>query len=399
MSNISRQWENLSVENVDTSGYTAAISHYNSLKNKMIEQFKERALASGIAEQYLNLEQLFETEILNNASSFGEGFQKASNILARLEQAVSRIIENEDTSEVYNILNEIRSKIMDKKDQLKNSQQALKLALNRNQAEIFAALGLDRNYIINMLSTSGTSGDVNDLANQATSYFIRTLYTRLFNDPSILTSNFKYLLSMGGYYKELYEYEALEKLLSQYIQVVHGGGMKMGGKDTELDVFITNLDKVEALTRNVEITQTIMALPQDEVDVAQLKKQLLAEIEWFGEQVKSRSLGDHTQVFEIGNREGLYNLYKSEGFNPGSSVQAIHFLARFQNILLSLGQSNVLFSSNKKRQWMSDFIIEFREKNYMLSFMRKTNDKPLTKTVGLEQLYTQKRTIKRRFLS
>ena len=398
MSNISEQWAHLTVENIDYSGYIAAIAHYNDLKNKMIEQFKKRALASGVAEQYLHLENIFENEILQNTSSFGEGFKQASETLARLENAIIKIIEDGDTDQVYNLLNEIRSKIAEKEEKLKNSQQTLKLALNKNQSEIFAALGLDRNFIINMLSTSGTSGDINDLANQASSYFIRALYTRLFNDKSILSSNFKYLMSMGGYYKELHEYEVLEKVLSSYLTVVHGGGIKVGGKDTELDIFITNLDKIEALNRNATITQEIMALPQDKIDVEQLRQSLLKEIDWFGEQVKSRSLGK-SDVFEIGNRAGLYGNFRSEGFNPGSSLQAIHFLAKFQNILLALGQSNVLFSSNNKRQWMNDFIADFRRQNYMLTFMRKTNKGPLTQTVGLEQLYTQKNAIKRRFLS
>lgn len=398
MSNVSEQWANLSVDNIDQSGYTAAIAHYNDLRNKMIEQFKQRALASGVAEQYLHLEDIFENEILQNTSSFGEGFKQASETLARLESAISKIIADGNTDQVYNVLNEIRSKITEKEGKLKNVQQTLKLALNKNQTQIFEALGLDRNFVISMLSTSGTSGDINDLANQASSYFIRALYTRLFDDKTVLSSNFKYLMSMGGYYKELHEYEALEKVLSSYLNVVHGGGIKIEGKDTELDIFITNLDKIEALNRNAAITQEIMALPQDRVDVEQLRQQLLKEIDWFGEQVKSRSLGK-SDVFEIGNRAGLYGTFKGEGFNPGSSLQAIHFLARFQNILLALGQSNVLFSSNNKRQWMSDFIADFRRQNYMLTFMRKTNKGPLTQTVGLEQLYTQKNAIKRRFLS
>lgn len=398
MSNVSEQWAHLTVDNIDYGGYTAAIAHYNDLRNKMIEQFKQRALASGVAEQYLHLEDIFENEILQNTSSFGEGFKQASETLARLENAITKIIEEGNIDQVYNVLSEIRSKIAEKEGKLKNSQQTLKLALNKNQSEIFAVLGLDRNFIINMLSTSGTSGDINDLANQASSYFIRALYTRLFDDKSILSSNFKYLMSMGGYYKELHEYEVLDKVLSSYLTVVHGGGIKVGGKDTELDIFITNLDKIEALNRNASITQKIMALPQDNVDVEQLRQNLLKEIDWFGEQVKSRSLGK-SDVFEIGNRAGLYGNFRGEGFNPGSSLQAIHFLARFQNILLALGQSNVLFSSNNKRQWMSDFITDFRRQNYMLTFMRKTNKGPLTQTVGLEQLYTQKNAIKRRFLS
>ena len=69
----------------------------------MIEEFKKRALASGIAEQYTKLEDLFETEILNNASSFGEGYQKASNVLKKIEDAVVKIIEDGNIDKVTSI--------------------------------------------------------------------------------------------------------------------------------------------------------------------------------------------------------------------------------------------------------------------------------------------------------
>jgi hypothetical protein len=62
-------------------------------------------------------------------------------------------------------------------------------------------------------------------------------------------------MSLGGYYKELHEYEALEKVLNNFLNVYHTGGTKMGGRDTEMDIFISTLDNLEnGLTQNVEVT-------------------------------------------------------------------------------------------------------------------------------------------------
>jgi hypothetical protein len=80
-----------------------------------------------------------------------------------------------------------------------------------------------------------------------------------------------------------------------------------------------------------------------------------------------------------------------------SSLNSARFLARFKNILLALGPANVLFSSNGYRQWMCDFIHDFRQKGYLLAFARKNNSSSLTKEVVLERYFTNKGNIRKRF--
>lgn len=393
-------WQSLLNKPVDTSGYDIAIKHYRTLKDKMINQITERAKLELAQDGYASFVDNIENLILQNASGWDDSYEAAQSTLNKVENAVAAIIESGSTEQVKELLGQIRKEIFDKEAKLKDAQQTFKLKLNANKNEIFNRIGIDNQFIENMLGVQGTSGDTSDIVNQASSYFIRYLYANLFDEKSFAEgSRFKYAMSLGGYYKELHEYEALEKVLSGFLNVHHAGGIKIDGRDTEMDIFISTLDDLEnGLTQSVSLTQTISAL-QEPPGAEDLMKSLAEQINHFGEQVKSKSLGKSEQ-FEIGNRAALYRAFLSEGNSEYSSLQALHFLARYKNILLSLGAQNVLFSSNKKRQWMADFIEDFRRQSYLLAFMRSTNKSALTTKVGLEQIYTSSRnSIRSRFLS
>jgi hypothetical protein len=46
---------------------------------------------------------------------------------------------------------------------------------------------------------------------------------------------------------------------------------------------------------------------------------------------------------------------------------------------------------------MCDFIFDFRVKNYFLAFGRATDKSPLTPAVNLEQYFTEKKNMRKRF--
>lgn len=391
-------WQSLLNTPIDTSGYDQAMLHYKNLKEKMLDQITNSAKVKLKNEEYKKFINDIDMLILQNASGWGEGYENAQRTLNNIEAAVVNLIESGSTAGAKELLESIHKQVYDKKDKIKNAQQTFKQKLNLNKDLIFAELGINNQFIENMLSVQGTSGDTADIVAQASSYFIRYLYSKLFNEKSFAEgSRFKYAMSLGGYYKELHEYEALEKVLNNFLNVYHTGGTKMSGRDTEMDIFISTLDNLEnGLTQNVKVTQMISSL-QEPPGIEDILLSLSQQIDSFGEQVKSKSLGK-SDTFEIGNRADLYSAFLSEGGNEYSSLQALHFLARFKNILLSLGVSNVLFSSNNKRQWMVDFIEDFRRQSYLLSFVRPTNKDKLTSKVGLEQLYTSSRnSIRSRF--
>lgn len=393
-------WQQLLNKPINTSGYDLAMQHYRSLKDKMLDQITQSAKVQMTQQGYNAFIDNVENLILQNASDWGEGYKAADTTLNKIENAVAEIIESGQVTEVKTLLEEIRKEIDEKESELKDAQQTFKSKLNANKNAIFTKLSIDNKFIERMLDLTNTSGDTSDIVAQASSYFIRYLYANLFDEKSFAErSRFKYAMSLGGYYKELHEYEALEKILNNFISVHHAGGTKIKGKDTEMDIVITTLQDLKTgLTQSVTLNETISAL-QEPPGAQDLMANLIEQIETFGEQVKSKRLGASDQ-FEIGNRATLYSQFLSEGGNQYSSLQALHFLARYKNIILSLGAQNVLFSSNGKRQWMVDFIEDFRRQAYLLAFMRDNNKSPLSEKVGLEQLYTKSRSaIKSRFMS
>lgn len=371
-----------------THGYTQAYQYYKSLKERMIDQIVMNTQLNGeIQSGYAQLKESLETDILTETSSHFEGRSEAMDALDAMELLVGDMILNQDISGVQALMQNLTNKASEAEGGISKQIQMLKNELKVNQAEIFAMLGIDRTFLMNMISA--VPGDTTDIANQLSSYFVRYLYSQLFTQFQIV-SKFKYIMSLAGFYKEATEYEVLSRHLANRINVFHAGS-----KNTELDIIITALDSVEdALSGNSTITKVISA-----GEFTDVQKDLIEKIDWFGEQVKSWSLNSKQPTYHIGNRAQLFAAYLAEkGVNEDySTADSARFLARFENILLALGPSNVLFSSNNNRQWMCDFIFDFRMKNYFLAFGRASDKSPLTPAVNLEQYFTEKKNIRKRF--
>lgn len=371
-----------------THGYTNAYKYYKALKDKMLDQVVTNIQLNGLLKGgYDSMKSEVETNILSNVSSYWEGRSAALDALDAMEEYVKQMIANQDISGVRNLMQELTSQASAKNGEITQQTQALKAALKANQTLIFSQLGIDQSILLNAIKT--TTGDTTDILNQLSSYFIRYLYNQLFAQFQI-SSRFKYEMALAGFYKEATEYEVLSEHLSKVINVFHAGS-----HNTELDIIITSLDNMEAaLEGNTSITKIITA-----GDFSDIEQDLVSKIEWFGEQVKSWSLNSNQKTYHIGNRADLFKAYLTEkGVNEDySTADSARFLARFENILLALGPTNVLFSSNNNRQWMCDFIFDFRMKNYFLAFGRSTDKSPLTPAVNLEQYFTEKKNIRKRF--
>lgn len=379
------------IEGLGETGYLSAQQHYRNLKNKMLNEFTLRLKLDQRLQNVYRVQQAdMEANILSEASSHSKSFGKAAEALDSMEMLVGDIILNNDVSGLRNLFNEMTTRALDSNKNIEEQRKNLKTELKQSQTAIFQQIGIDKSFF-NQVVTSTTSGDVTDIVNQLTSYFTRRLYDSIMTQFQ-LTVRYKYLMSLSGFYKEATEYEVLSKHFGKALNVFHAGS-----KNTELDVIITSLDNLEtALSGNTEITKQLYA-----GDFTDLSKDLINQINWFGEQVKSWNLNSQQTTYHIGNRNQLFQSYLAEkGVKEDwSTADSARFLARFENILLALGPSNVLFSSNGARQWTCDFIKDFREKNYYLVFGRKSNKTPLTASVDLEAYLTEKKQIRKRFLT
>lgn len=399
------QWQELQNKSIPEEGYQQAIRHYTNLKDKMLDQITAQAKGPKLTQSAQKFRESLEKDLLKEATNWGESYVYASDVLDAIPNAAARVLESADTSEFQQIINRLREKTKALNKSIQEQNLYFKTQLRQQQSNLLQSLGINNDFINTLLGSANVKvGDLADLQAQVISYFTRYLYVSLFPDANdfmagdsafqlnIFNSRTKYIYSMGGFYKELCENNILTNKLSHFLNVYHGGPKK-----NELDVIITELDDIgAALSGNEELVQTIEAL--NDTTMNEIIEGLYQDINWFGEQVKSSTLGAST-IFHIGNRQQLFNSFIDEGASEYSSLQALHFLARSKNILLALGAANVLMSTNGQRQWMADFITEFREKGYYLSFLRSNDKSPLTAQVALEQYYTgSRKSARKRFL-
>ena len=334
--------------------------------------------------------------IVNQISTnWQKSFELGKNSLQQIEEMAEKAIEQDDGA-IKQIIADIDKQAQEKTQAVDKQQALLKKQLNREKYALINASKLDRTFFENMFRTNVPMADVSDLTNHGIAYFNRLVYSKLTNNIDTLAPTFfPRALTLGGFYQEAFEYEGLKKLLSSYsnIKIYHAGS-----KNIEMDVLISSLDNIDAiLNKNIEITKVI-ELSDDQLDV---EKELLSKINWFGEQVKGWSLNSGALTYNIGYRQFLFNAFlgaNGEGAEY-NSIAAANFLAKFKNILLSLGPSNVLFAAGSQRLWMSDFIAQFRQKNYLLTFERPNDHGAMTAHVVLDQYLTAKGNLRKRYLA
>lgn len=372
-----------------SSDYDQAQRYYIDLKNKMLDDIMNKVKISPLLRiSPLELRDKIETNILQNATNWQSSFIEGKGALDRVEAEVSKILENQDTSGIKSLMEELQKKAKELDVDGDKYTRHLKDLLKANQKKIIEQTLSDRQFFTSMLSSS-PSADATDITNQLSSYFARYLYSQIMESQEI-SSRAHYELSLGGFYKEAAEYEILNKKLGKLLNVFHAGS-----RNTELDILITSLDNIEtALKGNEQITKIISA-----GDFSDVQQDLINQITWYGEQVKGWSLDANTNVHSIGNREELFQAFLNEQNVEQSydTVAAARFLGRFKNILLALGPTNVLFSSGGRRQWMSDFLADMRARSFVLVFGRPNMKSPLTNKVNIERVMTQKGNIRDRF--
>ena len=377
---------------IPQDGYDSAIVHYTNLKNKMLDQFAERSKnnlkKNGLIE---NINNNIEEELFKETSSTQDAWNESYQMLNRIEDVVGDMIVTGKTNGVQHLINTLKSEINKNNQDIKSQQKKIKKSLRDNQDNIFKELKIKKTFFKNLIN-SVQGVDTIDIERQLSSYFVRYLYARL-EQEDITGSKFYNTLVLAGFYKESIEYELLHKKLNNVFNIIHAGP-----KDSEMDILITSLNNVDKIfNENEQLNKELSALPSN-IDILDLKNNLFKQIDWYGEQVKSWSLGSG-DALHIGNRADLYNKYLNEGGNPMSSLQGAIFLSHFQNILRALGPANVLFSSNKSRQWMCDFIQNFRKQRYTLAFERKNNNEALNSSIVLERFLTDKQNIRQRYLA
>lgn len=371
-----------------SSGYEQAQEYYARLKDKMLDEMVLKMKMDPLLQAAPNqLRDRVEAEIQSYATNWDDNRSKALRSLEKVEVAVAKIIEKQDMSGLTNLMQQLQKEAEANSNDQKTYIRQLKDSLKKHQSYIIQQVLTDHQFFNNIIAT--TTADTTDIQNQLSSYFVRYLYTQLMQSQEI-SGRIQYELSLGGFYKEAAEYEILERKFRKMMNVFHAGS-----KNTELDIIITTLDNMEAAFQGNESVTKIISMG----DFNDLGQDLIQQITWYGEQVKSWSLNANTNIHSIGNRQALFQAYLDERnvTQDYDTVASALFLGRFKNILLALGPTNVLFSSGGQRQWMSDFIADMRAKSFVLVFGRPNDKSPLTAKVNIERVMTLKGNIRNRF--
>ena len=383
-------------------GYQSAIQYYENLKNKMLNQVSVSAKGKLLEKDLISLQEkkdILDKNILLESSKDAYHSNKASTEFLSSAEAIAEtalsVLTKKNKSALnkkYKDLKQLSGITREKTDKTKMKMREL---LKQERQEIYSLLNINLSTVLNefLVDFAQKGYSTKEIETLLNSYIDRIIFSKMTNTSYLSPSQFYYARIMAGYYREIAEYNALAKVL----QVVENKTTvtHFGGANTDIDILISTLNESNIkniLNNQISYTQEILSM--DQSDVLLLQKLSNANINIFGEQVKSWSLAtdaSSNSVKSVGHRSQLLKSFNSERNMPNHFYLEgnMEFMSRFKNILTALGPFNVLFSTGKERFWMHDFITSFRDLNYFLLLRYK--DGKHTDEVILDQPYTLKR--------
>ena len=381
-------------------GYSQAQKWYKQLREKF---------ATALAEQVENesgksSEQTIEELEKALVASVGPKKDPKAKLQSIMTQFVKEL--NSNGLDVSGAAASIKSDLAKSGEKIENEERVIREQLLNNIIGQFKDSGQLEQMLTTAIGKSTALGASSDEIGeryeallQNTTNLLRRIIVQTINEDSY--SYYTTILTLAGYVYEDMEYQALTDIFSditQHVQVRPGGALKVKGRETHADNIISLVDPfVEDLkkgfTRQTEVIQR-NPLKYDKVK----QKELLKQIDYFGEQVKTFSLqGGYKRT---GNIYGLRISEQSEMFeefkatsNDSSYIYSmknnINFVGRYRNILRSFGADTLLFATKDGRYFMDDFIMEMRRNNYYAIFGRDTVSKAPTKTVVIDKPYSK----------
>lgn len=380
--------------------YPQAQKWYKQLREKFSTELAEQvALESGnqSTKTIEELEQALVTEV---------GTTK--NPKEKLQTIMTQFIKELDNNglNVAEAANTIRQDLNKSGEKIENQERVIREQLLDKIIGQFKESGkLEQMLLVSIGKTTAPGASSDEIGEryeallQNTTNLLRRIIVQTINENSY--SYYTTLLTLAGYVYEDMEYQALTDIfgnITQNVQVKPGGALKVKGKQTHADNLITLVDPfVEDLKKGfTRQTEVIRKNPLKMTAAKQ--KELLNQINYFGEQVKTFSLQDGYK--RTGNIYGLRISEQTDMFNEFMSASNdssyiyntannIKFVGRYRNILRSFGADTLLFATKDGRYFMDDFIMEMRRNNYYMMFGLDRTTKQPTKTVVVDKPYSK----------
>ena len=380
------------------SGYSQAQKWYGKLREKFISEIQ----------QHLELQQQ-QGIIQSKQREIEEIFLKArSNYeieggdpVSLLREIMTQYIEDlfiEDGSEAQAELIDAKEKVRKIKEKNSDVEKDLRKSLVGRINSTFDINKLKEILINSIQKVVKISGSAETrirygaLIDQTMTLLWRAISEQLNAATQAYSSD---LYKMAGYVKEDLEYQALLKLFDSFLKVSPGGKKSVGGQQTHMDVILSTIEeKMEDFDKNFS-NQIITTRSGPFVYEEQQQRELLNQIKYFGEQVKTFSFGMDSRI--TGGIQGLRISGQAEMFKEYTTkypndifnlITNIKFVGQYRNILRSFGADTLLFSTKDGRYFMNDFISAFRKENYylLLGLQIEKYDEAVKKKVKVREL-------------
>lgn len=381
------------------AGYDSAQRYYASLKQQFINTYSQTA----------NLQTEHEIKemaqaIVSNQSNYSfvntKGEKTGETATSVLNQLFKSFANNiEVATAIEQTIKELETRIREADDQTERAKKILLKQIaeekfQTNEEILTRALEQAINKPVSLGTDSETLSELVARAQQLFKIAVSATYQQKTN--YVLTGI--PMKTMQGYLREQSELNALTQIFkNSNVKVTHGGSKKVAktqgalAVETVFDNILSFIDfseeKFNAQVRGVSAKGIL--------NEREVESKLLLQIKFYGEQVKSFTMRSSNMVttarkiegHRITSNEALKNeLLASSEVTEGyvTLKQNLSFLASYQNILEVFGPATVLFSSGSGRQWMSDFIQDFRNRGYYLMF-KYSNKGAISSTVELIQ--------------
>lgn len=380
--------------------YPQAQKWYKQLREKFSTELAEQVELESGSQSKKTIEEL-EQALVTEARPTKSPKEKLQTIMTQFVKE----LDNNGLN-VAEAANTIRQDLNKSGEKIENQERVIREQLLNKIIDQFKESGqLEQMLLISIGKTTAPGASSDEIGEryevllQNTINLLRRVIVQTINENSY--SYYTTLLTLAGYVYEDMEYQALTDIFSnitQNIQVKPGGALKVKGKQTHADNLITLVDPfVEDLKKGfTRQTEVIRKNPLKMTAAKQ--KELLNQINYFGEQVKTFSLqGGYKRTgniygLRISEQTDMFNEFMSSS-NDSSYIyhtaNNIKFVGRYRNILRSFGTDTLLFATKDGRYFMDDFIMEMRRNNYYMMFGLDTKTKQPTKTVVIDKPYSK----------
>lgn len=372
----------------DNGGYQSAINYYRSLKQQFLRQVLNNFQDFSI-KQVDQWSKSLITQASNAQFTTKSGKQSGETAVQVLNKIYANFATNSDIQQMLQQAKSDIAKLYKDSDlQIRQTRaqaiQDIMLKMNPVWTPV-----IQKSLVSVIENTADTdTSTLHDLVNRANQMFRIALSAELQGKTQHILTGWP-MRTMQGYLREQSELNALENLFKDTpVKVTHGGSKKVNNVETVFDNILSFIDfNDDAFSKQVQGTSTI-GLTETEIESA-----ILPQIKFYGEQVKSFNLlSDKVSAknkmagHRIASNEALFSTFMNQVANANyiTLKENLAFMAKYQHILEVFGPATLLFSSGAGRQWMHEFIQNFRQKNYYLLFSYRGRG-AITSTIELNQ--------------